>query len=77
MGVWEAGISEYLTVKDPTGDYIEHIDCWGKLLNETTILIDSFPAESKFAKDLDAVADYYASQVCRSKNVYILYPTLS
>jgi agmatine deiminase len=35
------GIDNYLTVQDPTGLYIEHIDTWAKFISPTKLLIRS------------------------------------
>ena len=35
------GIETYHVVPDVNGEYIKHIDCWGKLLSPDTILIRS------------------------------------
>ena len=37
------GISEYHVVADPNGEYIDHIDCWGKFLSPNRILIREVP----------------------------------
>jgi agmatine/peptidylarginine deiminase len=57
------GIQTYLTQVDPTGDYIEHIDCWGKFLSETDVLIDQYPTSYSHYQDLEDVAAWFGKQV--------------
>jgi agmatine/peptidylarginine deiminase len=58
------GISNYQIVPDAQGQYIEHIDCWGKLLAPDKILIDSVPStDAQYAK-YNAAAAYFASTNC-------------
>jgi agmatine/peptidylarginine deiminase len=45
---------------DPTGTYIEHIDCWAKFLNPTTMLISAVPAAHSRFRDYEAAAAHYA-----------------
>ena len=37
------GINNYMLIDDPLGDYIEHIDCWGKFLDVDKVLIGQTP----------------------------------
>ena len=55
------GVSSFLTLADPTGNYIEHIDCWGKFLSEQDVLVDRPPSYSRYTKQYDAAAQFYAS----------------
>ena len=38
------GVSEYQFYQDPNGTYIDHIDCWAKLLDVDKVMIRSVPA---------------------------------
>jgi agmatine/peptidylarginine deiminase len=37
------GVSEYQFYQDPNGTYIDHIDCWAKLLDVDKVMIRSVP----------------------------------
>ena len=58
------GIDPYHVTIDPQGDYIAHVDCWGKYLAPDKILIAQLPAGNSHAADYDAVADYFANTNC-------------
>ena len=53
------GAETYHLNEDPLGDYIEHIDCWGKFLDVDKILIGEVPEDDPRYEDFEAVADYY------------------
>lgn len=53
------GVEEYHLIEDPLGDYIEHIDCWGKFLAVDKVLIGQVdPYDSRYA-DYEAVASFF------------------
>ena len=58
------GIDPYHITIDPQGDYIAHVDCWGKYLAPDKILIAQLPAGNSHAADYNAVADYFATTNC-------------
>ena len=58
------GIDPYHVTIDPQGDYIAHVDCWGKYLAPDKILIAQLPSTNSHAADYDAVADYFATTNC-------------
>ena len=58
------GIDPYHVTIDPQGDYIAHVDCWGKYLAPDKILIAQLPASNSHAADYDAVAEYFATTNC-------------
>ena len=58
------GIDPYHVTIDPQGDYIAHVDCWGKYLAPDKILIAQLPASNSHAADYDEVADYFANTNC-------------
>jgi agmatine/peptidylarginine deiminase len=56
------GIHTYHAVPDPNGDYIQHIDCWGKFLAVDKILIREVPPSHSRYDEIEATADYFAQQ---------------
>ncbi|PKP52246.1 MAG: hypothetical protein CVT92_09960 [Bacteroidetes bacterium HGW-Bacteroidetes-1] len=55
------GLSRYDVMEDPLGDYIKHIDCWGKYLAPDKILIGQVASNDPRYSDYEAVANYFAS----------------
>jgi agmatine deiminase len=53
------GISTYLVVPDVNGQYIKHIDCWGKLLSPDTILIREVPPSHSQYDEIEAAVSYF------------------
>ncbi len=51
------GIDTYHITEDPLGDYIKHVDCWGKYLAPDKILIGEVTGAKKEA--YDSVANYF------------------
>ncbi|ODV41205.1 hypothetical protein AWV79_00350 [Cupriavidus sp. UYMMa02A] len=49
------GLHTYHVLSDPTGTYIEHIDCWGKFLAEDKVLVAS-SQDKKINHAFDAIA---------------------
>ena len=58
------GIDPYHITIDPQGDYIAHVDCWGKLLAPDKILIAQLPASNSHYADYEEVANYFATTNC-------------
>jgi len=56
------GIENYHVTLDPLGDYIKHIDCWGKFLDVDKVLIGQVPQNDYRYNDFEFVADYFAVQ---------------
>jgi len=56
------GITNYHVVPDPNNTYIDHIDCWGKLLDVDKVLIRSVPPSHPQYAAIEATAAYYAAQ---------------
>ena len=56
------GIQTYHVVPDVNGEYIKHIDCWGKMLSPDTILIREVPASHSQYDEIEAAVDYFESQ---------------
>jgi len=56
------GIQTYHVVPDVNGEYIKHIDCWGKYLSPDMILIREVPASHSQYDEIEAAVDYFESQ---------------
>ncbi len=54
------GVDSYYTLDDPLGDYIEHIDCWGKFLAPDKILLGQVPSNDPRFNDYEALATFFA-----------------
>lgn len=54
------GIEQYHVLPDPLGDYIKHVDCWGKFLGVDKVLIGEVAENDPRHDDFDFVADYFA-----------------
>lgn len=57
------GIDTYHVVDDPNGEYIEHIDCWGKFLSPTKLLLREVPESHSQYDEIEEVVEYFESQV--------------
>lgn len=55
------GINRYVITDDPLQAYIQHIDCWGKLLAPDKILITDVPESNPNKNLYDEVTEYYAN----------------
>ena len=58
------GIDPYHITIDPQGDYIAHVDCWGKLLAPDKILIARLPQSNSHYADYEEVANYFETTNC-------------
>lgn len=67
------GITENMVVDDPLGDYIKHIDCWGKFLDVDKVLVTEVPETDPRYEDYEATADYYANHSSSYGNNYEVY----
>ena len=54
--------SPYHVTEDPLGEYIKHIDCWGKYLTPGKVLIGQVPTTDNRYQDFEDAANYFASQ---------------
>ena len=70
-------IHTYHVLPDPLGDYIEHIDCWGKFLDVDKVLIGQVPESDPRYDDYEYVADYFANQVSSYGNYYQVYRVMT
>lgn len=55
------GVDNYLITNDPLGDYIAHIDCWGKFLAPDKVLIGQVPANHPRYSEYEIAANLFAS----------------
>ena len=53
------GIETYHVIEDPNNTYIDHIDCWGKYLSPSKILIRSVPISHPQYSEIEEVVDYF------------------
>ena len=58
------GIDNYHITIDPQGDYIAHVDCWGKYLAPDKILIAKLPKTNSNYESYETVANYFATTNC-------------
>ena len=58
------GIDPYHITIDPQGDYIAHVDCWGKYLAPDKILIARVPQNNSHYADYESVAQYFETTNC-------------
>ena len=58
------GIDPYHITIDPQGDYIAHVDCWGKLLAPDKILIAQLPTSNSQYDEYEEVAEFFATTDC-------------
>ena len=67
------GIDPYHITIDPQGDYIAHVDCWGKLLAPDKILIAQLPSSNSQYDEYEEVAEYFANTNCCWGYPYTVY----
>jgi len=53
------GINTYHVVSDPNNTYIDHIDCWGKYLSPTKVLIREVPPSHAQYEQIEQTANYF------------------
>ena len=53
------GINTYHVVSDPNNTYIDHIDCWGKYLSPTKVLIREVPPSHEQYEQIEQTANYF------------------
>lgn len=54
------GINTYHVIADPNNTYIEHIDCWGKYLSPTKVLIREVPISHPQYDEIESAAIYFS-----------------
>ncbi len=67
------GIEQYHVTADPLGEYIKHIDCWGKYLAPDKIIIGQVPETDYRYEDFEATADYFANTLSPYGEPYRVY----
>ena len=53
------GIDTYHVVEDPNDTYIDHIDCWGKYLSPTKVMIRQVPTNHPQFSEIESIANYF------------------
>jgi len=56
------GVNDYVTMADPQASYIDHIDCWAKIISPTKIMVLRVPPSHGDYANLEAAAAYLATQ---------------
>ena len=67
------GIDPYHVTIDPQGDYIAHVDCWGKFLAPDKIMLARVPESNPRYEYYEEVADYFATTNCVWGYPYRIY----
>ena len=67
------GIDPYHVTIDPQGDYIAHVDCWGKYLAPDKILLARVPESNPRYPYYEEVAEYFATTNCCWGYPYKIY----
>lgn len=67
------GIKDNHFLPDPLGDYIKHIDCWGKFLDIDKVIIGQVSESDSRYEDFEAAADYWASRKSPYGNNYQVF----
>ena len=67
------GIDNYMILPDPLGEYIAHIDCWGKFLDVDKVLIGQVPTNDPRYSNYEDVAQTFANAVTPWGNHYQVY----
>ncbi len=73
MAMHYLGLRKYHLLPDPLGEYIKHIDCWGKFLDVDKVLIGRVPATDWRYADFEAVANFFAMQTSSYGTQYQVY----
>lgn len=67
------GTDNYVITIDPQGDYIAHIDCWGKIVAPDKIIVAKFPATSPRYDYYESVATILGNLNCIYGYKYRIY----
>jgi len=51
------GVTDYVTPEDPQGSYIDHIDCWAKMLSPDRLMVLQVPPSHPDYSALESAAD--------------------
>ena len=58
------GTENYVITIDPQGDYIAHIDCWGKIVAPDKIIVAKLPSSNSRYRYYEQVAEELANTKC-------------
>ena len=58
------GVNNYVITIDPQGDYIAHIDCWGKIVAPDKIIVARLPQSNSRYRYYEQVANELANTKC-------------
>lgn len=67
------GVTDYQLYTDPNNTYIQHIDCWAKLLDVDKVLIRSVPTSHTQYSAIEAAVSSYASKTSSYGTPYRIY----
>lgn len=67
------GIDDYKLFQDPQGEYIAHIDCWGKFLDVDKVLIGKVATTNSHYNDYEDVANTFANSISPWGNRYQVF----
>lgn len=67
------GIDNYMILPDPLGEYIAHIDCWGKFLDVDKVLIGQVPVNDPRYSNYEDVAQTFANAISPWGNHYQVF----
>ena len=58
------GVTDYTTYEDPQASYIDHIDCWAKILSPDRIMVLQVPPYHGDYAALETIADFIDTSPC-------------
>ena len=67
------GVNNYVITIDPQGDYIAHIDCWGKIVAPDKIIVARLPESNSRYRYYEQVANELANTKCIYGYNYRIY----
>ncbi len=67
------GIETYHIVEDPLGEYIKHVDCWGKFLDVDKVLIGQVAPSDPRYQDFEDTAQYFSQQTSSNGTPYQVF----
>ena len=67
------GIAVDHILDDPLGEYIKHVDCWGKFIGPDKILIGQVPQSDSRYQDFEDAANYWANTTSAYGTPYRVY----
>ena len=67
------GIDNYHVINDPNNTYIDHIDCWGKYLSPTKVLIRDVPQSHPQFNQIEETASYFINTLNKWNEPWEVY----